>query len=403
MKTLGIYYATACYRDEQGRYYTSSGLGRYLDALVRLYQLGIFLAAPTTTKKLGHLAYPLNSSHVNVFELPYFERFEEARRVRQELAPRLQQFLHQHPCDVVWLRYPAAYGTIVWKQARVLGIPCFMEIVGDPVAVLRRTKRMSFLKKVVALGVAMWHEYETEKMIETTPTVAVSRFLRQRYSTPSNLHNILTLPCGTLFEEDFHYREDTCSNSPFCILSVARLDHMKSLHTLIDAVSVLQAKKLPVRLEIVGTGPEQQFLVERAQRKLFEHSWQFHGGISDQQLHETYCRGDVFALPSIHEGLGRVYYEAMARGLPVVATWVDGIVDVVLDGVTGLLVPPSNPAALASALEAILTKPSLRRRLIQNGYQNARRFMAERFIEQLLEWASEALEVPLPKTRSTET
>ena len=399
MKTLGIYYATACYHNQEGQYFTSSGLGRYLAALHRLYEVAVVLAAPTTTEKRGHLAYPLNGDHVHVFELPYFERFEEARRIRLQLVPRLQRFLRECQCDVLWLRYPAAYGTVVWKEARSLGIPCFVEIVGDPVAVISRTKRLNLLKKAIALIVTAWHEREMKKIIETTPTIAVSRFLRQRYSTPANLHNLLTMPCGTLFSEDFYYREDTCRRAPYRVLSVARLDHMKSLHTLIDGVAVLQSKGLPVRLEIVGSGPERDFLTERAQHILRDNSWHFYGGVDDGRLHEIYCGSDVFALPSIHEGLGRVYYEAMARGLPVVATWVDGIVDVVLDGVTGLLVPPSNPSAVAYAIESILSKPSLRRRLIQNGYRNAERFMAEQFVHDLLCWASESLNIPLPQLR----
>jgi len=88
----------------------------------------------------------------------------------------------------------------------------------------------------------------------------------------------------------------------------------------------------------------------------------------------------------------------MARGLPVVATWTDGIVDVVLDGVTGILVPPDNPVAVAQAIETIVCKPSLRRRLIRNGYPNAHRFLASDFVQALLTWAGEALGVDIPNT-----
>jgi glycosyltransferase involved in cell wall biosynthesis len=393
MKRLGIYYATACYRSPDGKYYTSSGLGRYLTAITANFNVDVALAAPVTLEARSHLCFPISRERVHVYDLPYFERFEEARKVRTDLVPRLRSFLQAHRCDLLWLRYPAAYGTVVWQEARRSAVPCFIEIVGDPVAVLKRTKRLHPLKKWIALGVARWHEYEVERIIETTPAVAVSRFLRERYSTNRNLHKILTMPCGSLQEEDFYYRDDTCVTEPYRVLSVARLDHMKSLHTLIDAVSILQKKGVPIRLDIVGSGPERDFLRGRAQQKLLQGSWCLHGGVDDKTLHETYCSSDVFALPSIHEGLGRVYYEAMARGLPVVATWIDGIVDVVLDGVTGILVPPNNPVAIAQAIEAIVNKPSLRRRLIQNGYRNAERFKASDFVQALLGWACESLGV----------
>jgi glycosyltransferase involved in cell wall biosynthesis len=398
MKRLGIYYATACYRSPDGEYFTSSGLGRYLTAITLSFDLDVVLAAPVTLEQRGHLSYPINGARVQVYELPYFERFEEARKVRCELTLRLKGFLREYRCDVLWIRYPGAYGSVLWREAKRDKVPCFFEIVGDPVAVLKRTKRLHPVKKWIALGVAKWHEFEVERMIQTTPAVAVSRFLRQRYSTRANLHNILTMPCGSLQEEDFYFREDTCATIPYRVLSVARLDHMKSLHTLIDGASILQRRGVPIRLDIVGSGPERDFLIQRAERMLSHGSWCFHGGIDDAQLHEIYCSSDIFVLPSIHEGLGRVYYEAMARGLPVVATWTDGIVDVVLDGVTGILVPPDNPVAVAQAIETIVCKPSLRRRLIRNGYPNAHRFLASDFVQALLTWAGEALGVDIPNT-----
>ncbi len=389
MKTLGIYYATACYRDEQGRYYTSGGLGRYLQVLEEKFpQIQVHLIAPTTVEPLAHLQYPI-SANVTVYELPYFERFEQARRVAVPLRDRLRRFSEAHYVDCLWLRYPGAYGTVLWREMQRRSIPVFVEIVGDPVAVIRRTKRMGKIKKLIAFAVAKWHEREVERIIETTPAVAVSHFLRVRYSTRRNQHNLMTLPCGSLFETDFFPREDTCLSPPYRVFSVGRLDHMKSLHTLIDAVGILQRKGMKVHLGIVGSGPEKEFLTQRAERTLKTGTWCLHGGVSDSELHRLYCSADIFALPSIHEGLGRVYYEAMARGLPVVATWVDGIVDVVLDGVTGLLVPPLDPEALADGIEAVIKRPHLRRRLIQNGYVNARRFMGEVFINALLEWADD--------------
>jgi len=398
VKKLAIYYATACYRSPEGRYYTSSGLGRYLQVLNNLFpHIHVHLLAPTTEEPLTHLLYPL-SEQVIVYELPYFERFEESHRVRGHLIQRLEAFLCQHPVDCIWLRYPAAYGTVLWRAARARQVPLFIEIVGDPVATLRRTRRMSLLKKCIALAVAKWHEREVEQMIEASPAVAVSRFLRERYTTERNQNNLWTLPCGTLLEEDFFVRVDTCSSPPYTVFSVARLDHMKSLHTLVDAIAILQRKGHPVHLGIVGSGPEREFLHERAQKELKTGTWCFHGSVDDVALHKLYCSADIFALPSIHEGLGRVYYEAMARGLPVVATWVDGIVDVVLDGVTGLLVPPSNPSYLARAIESVILYPALRRRLIRNGYTNARRFTGEEFITSLLQWIRDVLNVNLIDT-----
>lgn len=82
-----------------------------------------------------------------------------------------------------------------------------------------------------------------------------------------------------------------------------------------------------------------------------------------QQLHQT----DIFVLPSYREGAPRVLLEAAACGLPVVATDVPGCREMVLDGVTGLLIPPQDSRALAQAIIVLLQKPELRRRMGQAG------------------------------------
>jgi glycosyltransferase involved in cell wall biosynthesis len=94
-----------------------------------------------------------------------------------------------------------------------------------------------------------------------------------------------------------------------------------------------------------------------------------------QDVPECLATFDLFAFPSFNEGMGRAMVEAMATGLPTVATRVGGIPDVVADGETGVLVPPGDEAALAGALLGLLRDPRQR----QTYGQAARRSMDERF------------------------
>jgi hypothetical protein len=133
MKRLGIYYATACYKDASGRYYTSNGLGRYLQEMNRLFPFEVVLAAPVTEHPLPHLGFPLPAERVRVYELPYFETFWEAVKVRRRLIAGLRTFVDTHPVDVLWLRYPGAYAPVLWRECQRRETPCFFQLVGDPV------------------------------------------------------------------------------------------------------------------------------------------------------------------------------------------------------------------------------------------------------------------------------
>jgi glycosyltransferase involved in cell wall biosynthesis len=83
---------------------------------------------------------------------------------------------------------------------------------------------------------------------------------------------------------------------------------------------------------------------------------------------------NVFVLPSLYEGFGIVLLEAMAAGVPIVATNVDGIKEVVIDGVSGILVPPKNPEAIASAVTKIIESPHLAGDLVDEGIKRSKLF-----------------------------
>ena len=96
------------------------------------------------------------------------------------------------------------------------------------------------------------------------------------------------------------------------------------------------------------------------------------GFVPRVELGPYYDRAAVVACPSRREGYGVVAREAMAHGRPVVATGVGGLLDAVEDGVTGLLVPPRDPAALRVAIERLLDDAALRRRLGAAARERAR-------------------------------
>lgn len=393
MKTLGIYYATACYKDSYGRYYTSGGLGRYLQAIVK-YPLEVVLLAPTTKASLSHLRHPLPDRQVTVYELPYFETFRQAVSVRSSLLKRIRQFPQRHHVDVMWLRYPGAYGTEVWLHMKKHGVPLFVELVGDPAEVIQYSTSINLLQRYVGLLIARQHEADVRRLLRQVPAFAVSRPLAVRFAPPGIC--VPVIACSTTTESDFHQRTDTCQQEPIKVLYVGGLNHQKSVDTLIHAVSILQRRGLSLDLHLVGSGPLQSFLEKVAQAMLERGSYHFHGFVVDSaKLHQHYVSADLFVMSSIHEGFPRVLPEAMARSLPVVATAVGGIPEIVRDEETGLLVPPRHPAALAQAMERIVRDGELRRKLIANSFAVAREYTVDAFLKKVFSFVSESTKVNL--------
>jgi len=145
------------------------------------------------------------------------------------------------------------------------------------------------------------------------------------------------------------------------VLNVARLAAEKGQRHLMDAVALLQRRHPSVRLIFVGDGPERQALQTQADALGIARAVVLAGVQTD--VNPFLAAADVFAFPSVGEGLGIALMEAMATGLPVVASRADGIVEVVEDGVDGLLVAPGDPVPLAEALGRLAGDPALRRRL----------------------------------------
>jgi len=109
------------------------------------------------------------------------------------------------------------------------------------------------------------------------------------------------------------------------------------------------------------------------------------GDVSREQLADEYVNADLFCLPSVQEGFGIVLLEAMAAGLPVIACRAAAIPEVVEDGVTGVLVPPRDPPALAATMRDLLASPERRREMGDAGRHAVVRFTPDRVAGRLLE------------------
>ncbi len=174
--------------------------------------------------------------------------------------------------------------------------------------------------------------------------------------------------CG----EPHQPRDGSVANDPVVLLSVGRLVEKKGTDILLDALSRLPSH-LHWRLQHVGGGPLRKALEQQAAVLGLADRIVWHGAMAQDALLALYRSADLFALASRiaqdgdRDGLPNVLMEAQSQAVPCVATDVSAIHELIIDGVTGVLVPPQNPQALAQALESLMRDPTRRQALALAG------------------------------------
>jgi glycosyltransferase involved in cell wall biosynthesis len=145
------------------------------------------------------------------------------------------------------------------------------------------------------------------------------------------------------------------------VLAAGRLSPDKGFHVLIDAIPAVLTRVPEARWIICGDGTQRSELEQQVRDSGLVGVVAFAGFRDD--LDQWMPNADLFVLPSFTEGLPNVLLEAHAAGVPVVATAVGGTPELVLEGQTGLLVPPGDPAALADRMTQLLADAALRQRM----------------------------------------
>jgi glycosyltransferase involved in cell wall biosynthesis len=163
------------------------------------------------------------------------------------------------------------------------------------------------------------------------------------------------------------------------VITVANLRAEKGHDVLIEAAPKVLHHFPDAQFEIVGAGPERQSLIERVRARGVEHAFTFLGHRED--ISDRLAAADLFVLPSRSEAFPNAVLEAMAAGLPIVASAVGGILELIAEDATGLLVPPNDPASLAARICDLMADPSRRERLGAAAAREARsRYSFDRMV-----------------------
>lgn len=151
------------------------------------------------------------------------------------------------------------------------------------------------------------------------------------------------------------------------VLYAGRLRTRKAVAVLLEAFALLRREHPEATLVLAGDGEQRPALETRARELGLADAVRFVGAQPRSAMPGWYASADVFCLPSIYEGFPLAILEAMAAGLPVVATAVAGVPEAVADGVTGRIVAPEDAAALARALLELVADPATARRMGEAG------------------------------------
>ncbi len=291
-------------------------------------------------------------------------------RVRRELAARRGQF------DVVHDNQTFGTGLLgVMNDGLPLLGTCHHPITVDRTLDLQHApnwrRRMTLRRWYGFLGMQMKVARQVPRIL--TVSSSSKRDIVEQYGlAPQQLE---VVPIG-VDQNRFRPRPEI-PRVPGRIMTTASADvPFKGLLPLVEAVAKVRTERPEAHLVVVGKLRGESPVAAAIERLGIGDAVTFESGVSDERMIELYAEASVAVVPSLYEGFSLPAVESMACGVPLIATTGGALPEVVgEDGVTGMLVPPGDPGALAQAIESVLGDPELAARLADNG----RRRVLERF------------------------
>lgn len=265
------------------------------------------------------------------------------------------RLLSRRDFDVALAFFTIPCGPIPLFAKWILGIPYLVSLRGGDVP--------GFFHKELALYHVLCLPATRLIWRGATYVMANSTGLRDLARKNSPHRDILLIPNGV----DTHFFTPPApgkkKNTGVRLAFVGRLSPQKDLLTLLEALKDLPPETAGQwTLDVIGDGPERRRLEQHAARLGLEGRVDFRGWMSREQVRDVYREVDFFVLPSRDEGMPNVVLEAMASGLPIIASRIRGNVDLVESEQNGLLFEPGDAADLRRSLECMIGSPESRER-----------------------------------------
>ena len=267
-------------------------------------------------------------------------------------------------------------GPVAYSIKAIYGVPYIVSLRGGDVPGFQPYDLALYHRLMRPIIRFLWHQ--------AASVVANSQGLRVLAQSTDPHLTILVIPNGVDVKR-FRPGGSPARNGPVRLLYVGRLTYQKGVDIFIQALHKLKSE-IQFEVELVGDGNARRSLERMVQQFGLVDRLHFAGWLDPSEIPPRYQQADIFVLPSRDEGMANVILEAMASGLPVIATNIAGNTDLVRHGANGLLVPPDSPEKLADAISELINKVELRQRmgslgsdLVEGGYSWSR--TAKQYLE----------------------
>ena len=310
------------------------------------------------TAQFGPLPAQESRGGVTVYRVPALRRRQDRSTPLEQIAFILSasfwtlRLVPRFKPDVTLAFFGIPSGAVAWLLKKLYRIPYIISLRGGDVPGFRPYDFHLYHRLMAPFLRVIW--------TNAARIVANSNGLRQLANTFDARYEIPIIPNG--IDLQAYSSMDRDWSFPR-LLSVGRVVHQKGLDLAMRALGGL--KQLTWEWRIAGDGPQMQILQSLAKELGIADRVQFLGWQSSEQLIESYKQANVFLFPSRHEGMPNAMLEAMASGLPIIATCIAGSEELVLDDKTGYLVPSEDIESLQTALKKLLSDPARRE---QMGY-----------------------------------
>lgn len=239
----------------------------------------------------------------------------------------------------------------IWLKKKI-GCPLVVTTHGSDVSIPYEQGRRDYLKK---------------RCENVDTVVAVSSALAKKLKSCGTGVPVLSVLNGF----NLQHLPENLAKEPLTLLQVSNLNAQKRVDVTIRAFAEIEKKYPGAKLVIVGDGPERENLEILCCELGVSAAVRFTGRIDNARVLEEMAKAQFFSMPSVREGFGIVYIEAMACGCVTIGTQGEGVADLIVNGENGFLVPPDDSHSIVSVVMQCLENPELAKKIAEEGKKTA--------------------------------